>query len=183
MKPEVWTHKYVATRVTPGPTHRGIRSKRTTVTAGLHHIENNKAPYFSVTCSIDEQAMNNRWMEAGGGASHEHIARLFPHLAPVIALHLAYEDGTPMHATANAIYHAGFSQYPDARCDEHLASHLRITPTEAMQLVETCAATDDPAQAMTDYVAAQRERFAQEARDAIAVLDELIERQASKVKG
>jgi hypothetical protein len=169
-----WTHKYVSTRITSGPSGHAIKATRTVVTAGLNHLPGNSRPYFSVTCSIDEQARNNRWMESGGGAAHDIIVKRFPSLAPVVALHLSDDRGTPMHAAANALYHAGFSSYPERRNVNHLASHLRISVDDAERLIASCESTDDPAAALTAFVDAQSDRWAQEARDAIAVLDELI---------
>jgi hypothetical protein len=194
--PSEWTHKYVATRTTPGPASQPIKATRTTVTAGLHHLDGNPGPYFSISCSIEEQANNNRWLEAGGGAAHETIARLFPRLAPIIGMHMASEDGAPMHDTANAIYHAGFSGYADARNVERLAKHLRISPEDARALIDRCEraftaafirgqgdAREIAGTLIAEFVDAQRPRWAEEARAAIALLDELIEQQASKVKG
>lgn len=173
-----WTHQYISTRVTPGPADQNVKATRTTVTAGLHKLDGNDRPYFSVTCLIDEQARNNRWMEAGGGAAHDTILRLFPRLAPVVALHLADDTGQPMHAVANAIYHAGFSRgMADGRNVRHLASHLRISTAEATELIAECERADEPAAALTAYVEAQRDRWAEEARAGIELLDELIAKQ------
>jgi hypothetical protein len=181
-----WTHKYVANRVTPSAAGR-IKATRTTVTAGLHKLEGNDRPYFSVTCSVDEQARNNRWIDVGGGADHETIVAYWPKLAPVIALHLADDNGVPMHAAANAVYHAGFSKgMADARNVNHLANHLRISPDDAQTLIDRCGRAfnaafargqehphEIPAAMIADYVDEQRSRWADEARAAIELLDEL----------
>lgn len=39
-----------------------------------------------------------------GGADHDLILRVAPHLAPLVDVHLAAPDGTPMHAEANGWY-------------------------------------------------------------------------------
>ena len=57
----------------------------------LHYIEGNKSAYFATT--------NDR------GAAHGAISKRFPELRPLIALHLADEDGMPMHPLENAWYH------------------------------------------------------------------------------
>jgi len=174
---ETWTHKYVAKRVTPGPAAEGVKNTRTTVTAGLHKLDGNDRPYFTVTCDIEEQARNNRWMEAGGGAAHERIVKLFPKLAPIVALHLADDNGVPMHAISNAVYHAGFSAYPDARNVEHLASHLRISRDDAQRLIDENEGYANAAAMIAEFVDAQCERWADEARAGIELLDLLITRQ------
>lgn len=66
-------------------------------------VRNRQAPYFSITMTRDRQAENGRWMDDGGGAAHEEIARRFHNLAPYIKWHLVSTDG-PMHYFANAKY-------------------------------------------------------------------------------
>jgi len=88
-----WMHKYVSTR------NDNQAGSKVVVTAGLHYIRGNRLPYFSVTCAIYEGGR-----DVGGGASHDLIGRLWPWLAPVIALHLSDSDGVPMHAEANGWY-------------------------------------------------------------------------------
>ena len=39
-----------------------------------------------------------------GGCDHDTILRVAPELAPIVAAHLADQDGTPMHAEANGWY-------------------------------------------------------------------------------
>ena len=64
---------------------------------------NNQAPYFSITCQIDEKTKNGRWRDEGGGADHKAIAAHFPELEPLIKWHLTATDG-PTHYMANARY-------------------------------------------------------------------------------
>jgi hypothetical protein len=172
---DTWSHKYTNTRTTPGPAAAGIKATRIAVTAGLHKLDGNDRPYFSVTCRIDEQARNNRWQEAGGGADHAEILRNFPRLAPIVAMHLSDDNGQPVHAVANAIFFAGFSpRMEDAQNPGALARHLRITTEEADELISECIDADDPREALTAYVESQYDRWAHEARAAIALLDSLI---------
>jgi len=86
-----------------------------------------QTPRFSITGQIDRQAKNNRWMEECGGCIHEEILSHFPHLAPLVAVHLADEDGVPMHAYSNAAYWAGHTKYQKFDSFK-LAKHLRISP-------------------------------------------------------
>lgn len=70
------------------------------------------SPGFAITCDGWEKrgtwsgraaARNGRDITFGG-ADHETILKVAPHLAPLVAVHLADRDGTPMHALANAWY-------------------------------------------------------------------------------
>jgi hypothetical protein len=79
-------------------------NEQTRVTYGMHYIEGNRLPYFSITCDIRE---HSRYV--GGGAAHEHIAKHFPELRAFIPWHLCDQDGTPMHYRANAIYWYGMA--------------------------------------------------------------------------
>jgi hypothetical protein len=58
-----------------------------------------QAPYFSITCDI-----RDNHGDAGGGAAHEKIAKVFPELARFIPWHLTSWDKGPMHYEANAMY-------------------------------------------------------------------------------
>lgn len=76
----------------------------------------NFKPHFSVTTD--------------GGAAHDLILRAIPELEPIVALHLSDEDGWPMHAVANAAYHA---KQEDPKS---LARHLRIPVPYARDLID-----------------------------------------------
>lgn len=174
-----WQHKFTARKrvARTADEMKYINGKEIEVEAGLHYLQGNERPYFSVTCSIYEQARNNRWMDAGGGAAHEEILKAFPKLAPVIDLHLSDDFGVPMHAVANALYWAGLSRYPDAKNVETLARHLRVSIEAAESIVVLCAESPDPREAMEFCVNELRARWLGEANHAIAVLDQLIEAQ------
>ncbi len=64
--------------------------------------KHNQAPSFSATCRIDELE-RGRWVESGGGANHNEIAKHFPELRPYLKWHLVSTD-SPMHYIANAQY-------------------------------------------------------------------------------
>lgn len=83
------------------------------VVAGLHQLDGNERPYWSVTCSVWEKRgstligkrRHTRGCESDmGGPMHELIREAFPELEPVIAVHLADDLGVPMHAVANGWY-------------------------------------------------------------------------------
>jgi len=93
-----WQHKF------EDNTHRcfqgcAIQPPYLAVTAGLHYIEGNSRPYFSVTGESKH----------GGGAIHTEILIEWPLLRPVVDLHLSDDNGVPMHAVANGLYHLGLS--------------------------------------------------------------------------
>lgn len=107
---------------------------RIRVTASLHSL-GDQEPYFSITGQVDRQAKNNRWMPFLSGCIHEEILSHFPHLAPLVAVHLADEDGVPMHAYANAAYWAGHTKYQEFDSFK-LANHLRISPKLADDMMD-----------------------------------------------
>lgn len=70
------------------------------------------SPGFAITVSGWERypnasararARNGRDINYGG-CNHDLILEVAPHLAPLVAAHLADQDGTPMHAEANGWY-------------------------------------------------------------------------------
>lgn len=152
----VWQHRYVA------------RENGVKVVAGLHYIEGNTRPYFSVT-----------------GSATEEILAAFPRLAPVVALHLADDSGVPMHAIANALYHLGVgkdsSKHPDRR--EHFRSHLRLADDEVRTirlLLATATGYSAAKDVLTNYVEETlKPRWQAEATAAITLLEELIAEQNS----
>lgn len=212
-----WLHKYTSTRIT------GNGKERVKVTAGLHYLKGNRLPHFSVTCDIEERR-GSRWEDVGGGASHDLIGRLWPKLAPIIALHLSDSDGVPMYAEANGWYQlSGYyggagerytaltserhfpitppadkpwqtTEYRKPTPDECLVSwaeYVRIPLDRARELadgwretVQTALKTGaeyTPLKRQYElWVAAQADRWAQEAADGCALLDGLIAAQAAK---
>lgn len=81
--------------------------------------------YFSITCDVEE-AHGRRWVDSGGGAAHEKIARHFPQLASLIRWHLCGENG-PTHYVANAMYWA------DARAGRGRTNPCGPDPLAAFQ--------------------------------------------------
>jgi hypothetical protein len=85
------------------------------VTAQLVKLEGNDYPYFSITGDIRKTDKRYRDPVIMGGAIHDEILKYFPHLAPLVEVHLSDCDGLPMHAEANARYWAGLSKWSDGR--------------------------------------------------------------------
>jgi hypothetical protein len=91
-----WQHKLVKSATLADGT-------RIRVTAGLHYIQGNKRPYFTVTC---DGWSPGRVTCDFGGCCHNEVLQAFPQLRPVVDLHLSDDFGVPMHAVANAEYWA-----------------------------------------------------------------------------
>jgi len=81
----------------------GIPNHTLIVHGGLHYIEGNKAPYFSITGEL----WNPRRKAAceAGGCLHDYIGKHFPQFADIIHMHLSDIDGCPMRGDANGWYY------------------------------------------------------------------------------
>lgn len=153
------THKYVAGRHTP--------DGYLVVTAGLNCYEGQR-PYFSVTAELWQ---SKGWYENGQdgrmsacGQLVEEVSRAFPSLRPILALHLSDDIGTPMHAVENGRYWIEQGEF------EIAARHFR------------CSTNDLPAgEDVEAWVETQRERWEDEAADAIEALDRLQEPEITPV--
>ena len=108
---------------------------RITVRAELEQLEGNKKPYFSIGGDIERLAKNGRKVWESGGCIHEEVLRHFPHLKPLVDIHLSDDDGVPMHAYSNAGYWAGNSEHGEKNLKQ-LASHLRVSIEKAEELAE-----------------------------------------------
>lgn len=106
------------------------------VVAQLHQLGDQK-PYFSVTGTIWKgTGVYTDRSDIAGGCLHVDIAKYFPTLKPIIALHLSDEDGVPMHAEANSFYQLAGSvghhfgeQYHGGNSERHFP----ITPAPETQ--------------------------------------------------
>ena len=108
---------------------------RIKVRAELHQLGMNPKPHFSVTGEIERQAKNNRWVFESGGCIHEEILKQLPELKPLVLVHLADENGVPMHAYENAGYWSGQTKYQQLDLNS-LAGHLRVDQQEAFEMIE-----------------------------------------------
>lgn len=96
------------------------------VEAELVKLEGNSYPYFSITGSIKKTDKRYHDPVIMCGAIHEEILRYFPHLAPLVEVHLSAPDGQPTHAEANARYWAGLSKWADGRAMSPRDNYGRI---------------------------------------------------------
>lgn len=129
----------------------GYKNAKVVAKGGVHMIRGNSKPYFSLTCDIYEGGR-----DVGGGAAHELIVKLFPHLKPLADLHMSNIDGEPMHAAENGLYYiqhmipgamgcdpfaSGFADQgygkkrSDEECIQIMADHFRISLNEARALL------------------------------------------------
>jgi hypothetical protein len=135
-------------------------------TSRLYQIQGNKRPHFSVTGEQWQTLRHyNRRTERetgllGMGAMHETILEAFPYLEPVVAVHLADDYGTPMHAVANGWYF-----YSDAYQGtlEQAARALHIDPAELPEGLDR-----DGFEAFAESL---RPRWKQQAERALAVIE------------
>ena len=108
---------------------------RIKVRAELVHRNGNAKPYFSITGEVERRAGNNRWVFESGGAIHDQIAKQMPELQPLLLVHLADDNGVPMHAYENAGYWAGQTKYQIQDLTS-LAKHLRVDQQEALEMLD-----------------------------------------------
>ena len=85
------------------------------VEAELVKREGNSYAHFSITGTIRKTDKRYRDPIISCGAIHDEILKYFPHLAPLVEVHLSAPDGQPIHAEANARYWAGLSKWNDGR--------------------------------------------------------------------
>jgi hypothetical protein len=144
------------------------RRQRFDITLDLHQI-GEQSPYFSATVSG----------RSFGGCNHELILRHWPQAKCIVDLHLCDMDGAPMHTEANALYHAQAylhqqkAHYPAAKGLDYLASHLRISQDQALDLLADLVDKTPDVQAllMKAFCDQQRPRWQQEADQALAFLN------------
>jgi len=108
---------------------------RMKVRAALVHLQGNKDAYFSITGEVERRAKNNRWVMESAGAIHDQIAEQMPSLKPLLLVHLADQNGVPMHCYENAAYWGGQTKYQKLNL-ETLADHLRVTRQQAFEMIE-----------------------------------------------
>lgn len=103
----------------------------------LRRLGDNPRPTFSITGEV----YNPRSRRCGGdglimgGCIHELAVHYFPAVAPLVRVHLADDNGVPMHAADNAAYFAGHSGNK-GRDVSTLARHLRVTVDKASEMAQ-----------------------------------------------
>lgn len=126
------------------------------ITGGLHYIQGNSAPYFSLTNITDVRTPSGLFQEVSFGCDNTMVVRLCPEYQNLADLHLSDIHGVPMHAVANGWYwfvgasdykygeryHGGTSTSKE-RCLKILAKYLRVSLEEARSLSFPVENVDD----------------------------------------
>jgi hypothetical protein len=131
-----------------GPTFyiENDKQYRITVTVRYDDQCGNGHNSFGITAEIDEWC--GYWTNDCGGCCHEHVAKHFPELTPLIKWHLTSTDG-PMHYLQNAKYWAGHSGYREGKPNnppnlEHLKSTIvyGALPEDENFVLDDCIYSD-----------------------------------------
>jgi hypothetical protein len=171
---------------------------RTRIVAKLEvrHEGARLSPGFSLTGEVYEPRGNwpgatrhDRGLDSDlGGCIHAEILRAFPQLAPFARLHLSDPSGVDMHAYANARY-----RLFDPRCWDYSTEHgyyrdaegptrgdyLRTLAVDVGYAASSLRCTLDDLlplgteEAFAEWFDAQRDRWAREASEALALFREL----------
>lgn len=139
------------------------KSETLHVTAILYKI-GNQTPYFAITGEIRDSRVRRDNGITSCGYLKDEILSAFPEFAPLVALHLSRQDGTPMYALENGWYWNGGTEYQEFD-GKVLAEHLRITQEEADGL------RDMDKDQFEAFVNSQRARWKAEADKAIQDFD------------
>lgn len=140
---------------------------RIVATLRVDQIGGNAHPHFSATASVYDAhgthsgaSRQRRGLEwDAGGCVHDDILAAFPGAASFVALHLSdWPSGEPMHAEANGRYFIECGRFDAA------ASTLRVSVSDLPPADRAAVAA---------FVDAQRPRWAQEAADAMALLERM----------
>lgn len=170
--------KRTLTKDLPGGTRVVAELELRLARDGERFCEDGISPGFAVTGEIYEPRSNAKGAARqrqgrepdGSGAIGDTLVRYFPEIAPIVALHLSDPDGTPMHAEANGWY--WYSSYDgqgthhnwDDRTDYDVAcDYLRMGAIPGPQNRASFKRLVDD----------QRERWADEAREARELLESL----------
>ena len=148
---------------------------RIDVIADLVHRDGNSNAYFGIGGDVFRLAKNGRKVWEMGGCIHEEIIKHFPELQPLVDIHLADEDGVPMHAYENAAYWAGQTKW-QALDLEMLAKHLRVTQEQAQWDIDQIEmfiknAGYKPAKAWEEMLEGQLDIWKQQAQEAKLMLN------------
>ena len=132
---------------------------KTGVCAGLHYIRGNRKPYFSVTGFVGFDTC---------GACHAELLNVFPEIQPLVALHLADDEGRPMYATENGYY------WLTEKSAGPLAECLRISVSQAEEIIGRFTAKPFSLNEFNEaYCLPSVERWKQDARAGFALIEAL----------
>jgi hypothetical protein len=149
--------------------------KHVIVNIRLNDECNNGHQDFAITGTVYEadKPYADKYM-ISTGCCHEHILKAFPEFKIFVDLHLCDFNGTPMCPVANGFYHIknGFN---DAKPGDHnfmsvFCEHYRISPKEFKKLA---TASDQTHYGIILNSLLIRERWKQEAKEAIKILEGL----------
>jgi hypothetical protein len=116
-----------------------------------------------------------RGLEAdSGGCDHETLLLAFPELAPIVRVHLADPDGTPMHALANAwyFYRGGHEAYELEHYGAEYVARHGTGPERACRTLRVPFIPDDLGeQSFAEWVETLRPLWRAEAAAARALLE------------
>lgn len=161
----------------PLPTARRtvrIGDRRTlTAIVQLHKIGDQR-PYFSV--QGEERNLRRRGdnqIECCG-CMHEDVLRVWPGLAPLVALHLSDDRGVPMHAVANAAYWLGLGDpryVPEgAPVWKNFEDLWRVDHARAVELYNYANADPHPTAALEFLAKGEMERWQREADEGVRLI-------------
>lgn len=92
----------------------------------------NKTPYFSITGDIYKAGKPKEdKYHIAGGCIHQDIIKAFPEYEIFIKLHLSDDNGIPMHAVANGLYHLQNNMTKDKFC-----SYYRLNSNQFEELTK-----------------------------------------------
>lgn len=140
----------------------------------LHKLDGNARPHFSA--QGEERNTRKRGDNAieACGCLHEEILRVFPQLAPVVALHLADDHGVPMYAVENGAYWLGFGdpryEPEDTPRLDNFADLWRVDLDRARELYDYANADPHPSEALGFLAKGEEERWQREADEAVRII-------------
>lgn len=124
----------------------------------------------------EAQWRNGREADSGG-AIHEEILRFAPELAPLVQVHLASPDGTPMHALANGwhFYSGAARRWEESRNEswhnrDNLTDHARAA--RALHIPAEDLPEGLTKEQFEDFVKGLAPRWAEQARIARELLED-----------
>lgn len=136
----------------------GRKSAKIKITAEFRPSFPGQAPTFSVTADMFHPSHPRSPFCCG--CMHEEVARFWPKIKPVIALHLCDGEGAPMFTTENGRYWLEMilgirpvrTNNPETKVEDILTRHLRISAEELDDLV--AKAREVSPEALRDFFAA-----------------------------
>lgn len=113
-----------------------------------------------------------------GGCCHDLVLQAAPELAPVVAVHLANQDGVPMHAVANGWYfYTGkarkyeIDNYGQEYADRHGTNHERAAAALNIPPADLPEGLDK--EGFEEFAASLSERWLKMAQEARKVMDDI----------